>query len=137
MRAGARFAGQSQSRAINDARYQPGSKAAYPNKVRRFRFEGVQRQYGDVAALAGLDLEIHDGELIALLGPSGCGKTTALRILGGFDYPTAGRLLVDGEDVTQIEAMTAMKKADLAMRLMIQVRNKIMDAYTEIKQMQM
>jgi flagellar hook-basal body complex protein FliE len=44
---------------------------------------------------------------------------------------------IAGEDVTQIEAMTAMKKADLAMRLMIQVRNKIMDAYTEIKQMQM
>ncbi len=66
------------------------------------RFEGVQRHYGDVAALAGLDLEIQDGELIALLGPSGCGKTTALRILGGFDYPTAGRLLVDGEDVTRI-----------------------------------
>jgi flagellar hook-basal body complex protein FliE len=41
------------------------------------------------------------------------------------------------DDITQIEAMTAMKKADLAMRLMIQIRNKIMDAYTEIKQMQM
>jgi flagellar hook-basal body complex protein FliE len=42
-----------------------------------------------------------------------------------------------GDDITQIEAMTSMKKADLAMRLMIQIRNKIMDAYTEIKQMQM
>ncbi len=42
-----------------------------------------------------------------------------------------------GDDITQIEAMTSMKKADLALRLMIQVRNKIMDAYTEIKQMQM
>jgi flagellar hook-basal body complex protein FliE len=46
------------------------------------------------------------------------------------------RSFVD-DDLTQIEAMTAMKKADLAMRLMIQVRNKIMDAYSEIKQMQM
>lgn len=42
-----------------------------------------------------------------------------------------------GDDMTQIEAMTAMKKADMALRLMIQIRNKIMDAYTEIKQMQM
>jgi putative spermidine/putrescine transport system ATP-binding protein len=66
------------------------------------RFEGVQRHYGAVTALAGLDLEIQDGELIALLGPSGCGKTTALRILGGFDYPTAGRVLVDGADVTNV-----------------------------------
>jgi len=66
------------------------------------RFEGVQRQFGAVMALAGLDLEIQDGELIALLGPSGCGKTTALRILGGFDYPTAGRVLVDDVDVTNV-----------------------------------
>jgi putative spermidine/putrescine transport system ATP-binding protein len=65
-------------------------------------FQGVQRQYGDVMALAGLDLEIESGELIALLGPSGCGKTTALRILGGFDRPTAGRVLVDGADVTHL-----------------------------------
>jgi putative spermidine/putrescine transport system ATP-binding protein len=66
------------------------------------RFERVQRHYGSVAALAGLDLEINDGELVALLGPSGCGKTTALRILGGFDFPTAGRVLVDGVDVTNV-----------------------------------
>jgi putative spermidine/putrescine transport system ATP-binding protein len=66
------------------------------------RFEGVQRHYGSVAALAGLDLEINDGEFVALLGPSGCGKTTALRILGGFDFPTAGRVLVDDVDVTHV-----------------------------------
>jgi len=66
------------------------------------RFEAVRRQYGSVAALAGLDLEIHEGELVALLGPSGCGKTTALRILGGFDRPTSGRVLVDGRDVTDV-----------------------------------
>jgi len=42
-----------------------------------------------------------------------------------------------GDDVTQVEALTSMKKADMAMRLMIQIRNKLLDAYTEIKQMQM
>ena len=75
------------------------------------RFEGIQRQYGSVAALAGLDLEIADGELVALLGPSGCGKTTALRILGGFDRPTAGRLLVEGKDITGVPA----NKRDMGM----------------------
>ena len=66
------------------------------------RFEGVERHFGEVTALAGLDLEIDKGELIALLGPSGCGKTTALRILGGFDCPDAGRVLVNDVDVTNV-----------------------------------
>jgi putative spermidine/putrescine transport system ATP-binding protein len=66
------------------------------------RFEGVQRHFGNVAALAGLDLEIEKGELIALLGPSGCGKTTALRILGGFDRPDAGHVYVEDRDVTSV-----------------------------------
>jgi putative spermidine/putrescine transport system ATP-binding protein len=75
------------------------------------KFEGVERQYGDVMALAGLDLEIATGELIALLGPSGCGKTTALRLLGGFDQPTSGTITVGGRDVTRVPA----NKRDMGM----------------------
>jgi putative spermidine/putrescine transport system ATP-binding protein len=66
------------------------------------RFEGVQRHFGEATALAGLDLEIASGELIALLGPSGCGKTTALRILGGFDRPDVGRVFVNDVDITNL-----------------------------------
>jgi len=68
------------------------------------RFEGVQRHFADVSALDGFDLEIDKGELIALLGPSGCGKTTALRILGGFDHPDAGKVFVNDVDVTTLPA---------------------------------
>ena len=74
-------------------------------------FKGVQRHFGDVAALAGLDLEIHPGELVALLGPSGCGKTTALRILGGFDRPDAGQVIVGDRDLTRVPA----NKRDMGM----------------------
>ena len=64
--------------------------------------QGVERRYGDVVALAALDLTIHDGEFLTLLGPSGCGKTTTLRIIAGFVDPSVGRVLIDGRDVVHL-----------------------------------
>jgi putative spermidine/putrescine transport system ATP-binding protein len=64
-----------------------------------------------MSALAGLNLRIEPGELLALLGPSGCGKTTALRLLAGFDQPTSGAVLVDGKDVSRVAA----NKRDMGM----------------------
>lgn len=62
-------------------------------------FEGVTKQYGDVRAVDSVDLDIREGEFFALLGPSGCGKTTLMRMLAGFEEPSEGRILLDGEDV--------------------------------------
>ncbi|MGQ0575273.1 MAG: ABC transporter ATP-binding protein [Pseudonocardia sp.] len=67
-------------------------------------FRGIRRSYGATHALDGLDLVLRPGELLALLGPSGCGKTTALRLLAGFDKPTAGRVIVGDRDVTDLPA---------------------------------
>ena len=59
------------------------------------------RAFGTVVALDRVSLEITSGEFFALLGPSGSGKTTCLRLIAGFDRPDSGRILLDGEDVTE------------------------------------
>jgi spermidine/putrescine transport system ATP-binding protein len=63
------------------------------------RLEQVSKHFGDLVAVRELDLDIGSGEFFTLLGPSGCGKTTTLRIVAGFEEPTAGRVLIDGADV--------------------------------------
>jgi putrescine transport system ATP-binding protein len=64
------------------------------------RIEGVTKRFGPFTAVDGLSLDIGRGEFFALLGPSGCGKTTLLRMLAGFETPDAGRILLDGIDIT-------------------------------------
>jgi spermidine/putrescine transport system ATP-binding protein len=64
------------------------------------RLEGVTKRFGDVVAVRALTLDITRGEFFTLLGPSGCGKTTTLRMVAGFEEPTEGRVLLDGDDVT-------------------------------------
>ena len=73
------------------------------------RLEHVSAQFqhrakGVVAAVRDVSLEVQPGELLTLLGPSGCGKTTTLRMIAGFQEPTAGRILIGDRDVTSIEA---------------------------------
>src|SRR5215471_17400481 len=58
--------------------------------------EAVSHRYGEVEALAGVSLDIADGETVALIGPSGCGKSTLLGILGGLLQPTSGRVTLSG-----------------------------------------
>ncbi|NBB82228.1 MAG: ATP-binding cassette domain-containing protein, partial [Alphaproteobacteria bacterium] len=66
-------------------------------------FRGVRKVYGDATvAVEDLTLDIGKGEFFSLLGPSGCGKTTTLRMIAGFEEPSAGRLAIDGRDVTHV-----------------------------------
>lgn len=66
--------------------------------------ERASKRFGAVRALDAVDLEIHDGEMVALLGPSGCGKTTLLRTIAGLELPDEGRVILDGRDVTGVPA---------------------------------
>jgi putrescine transport system ATP-binding protein len=66
------------------------------------RFDGVAKRFGQVVAVEAFTLDIEQGEFFALLGPSGCGKTTLLRMLAGFETPSEGRILLDGEDIVAV-----------------------------------
>jgi spermidine/putrescine transport system ATP-binding protein len=65
------------------------------------RLEQLVKAFGDVVAVAGIDVHMPPGEFFTMVGPSGCGKTTTLRMIAGFERPTSGRILLDGEDVAQ------------------------------------
>ena len=67
-------------------------------------FQGVSKTYGSVVAVDRVDLEIPTGAFVSLLGPSGCGKTTSLRIIAGFEQPTAGDVLIGGKSVVGVPA---------------------------------
>ena len=62
--------------------------------------EAVEKWYGDLQVIKGIDLEINEGEFVVFVGPSGCGKSTLLRMIGGLEEISRGRLLIDGEDKT-------------------------------------
>ena len=66
------------------------------------RLDHVAKKFGDLLVLDEIDLTIHENEFITLLGPSGCGKTTMLRIIGGFETPDEGRVLFEGNDITNL-----------------------------------
>ena len=69
----------------------------------RVRLVGLVKNFGERVVVDDVNLEIASGEFFSLLGPSGCGKTTTLRMIGGFEHPDAGRILIDDRDVTNDE----------------------------------
>jgi putative spermidine/putrescine transport system ATP-binding protein len=76
-------------------------EVASPVAVADVEVEGVVKRYGDVVAVAGVDLEVRVGEFFTLLGPSGSGKTTTLRLIAGFERPSEGSIRLRGRDVTR------------------------------------
>ena len=63
---------------------------------------GVSKKFGEFIAVNNVDLDIYQGELFCLLGGSGCGKTTLLRMLAGFEKPSSGQILIDGQDMSEV-----------------------------------
>ena len=65
--------------------------------------QGLRRTFkGTIRAVDNISLSVQEGEFVTFLGPSGCGKTTTLRMIGGFEFPDQGRVILDGEDVTDL-----------------------------------
>ena len=65
------------------------------------RLVDLVKRFGDTVAVNGIDLEVPPGEFFTMLGPSGCGKTTTLRLIAGFERPTEGKILLDGNDMSR------------------------------------
>src|SRR5664279_6643484 len=68
----------------------------------RLELTNLSKRYGEHAAVAGVTLDVADGEFLVLLGPSGCGKTTTLRMIAGFVEPNDGTVRIGGADVTSL-----------------------------------
>src|SRR5437763_6016636 len=81
----------------------------------KLRLRGIEKRYGEVAAVAGLDLELREGEFVSLLGPSGCGKTTTLRMIAGFIEPSAGTIEMDGQVLSSPTGALPPEKRQMSM----------------------
>ena len=69
---------------------------------RMIHLENISKEYDGATVLSDINLYILKNEFLTLLGPSGCGKTTTLRLIGGFEYPTPGRVIYEGKDITDV-----------------------------------
>jgi iron(III) transport system ATP-binding protein len=79
------------------------------------RIVGLRKTYGDVVALDSIDLELADGEVLALLGPSGCGKTTTLQLLAGFMAPDGGEITVGGKVLSRPGAVVPPERRNMSL----------------------
>jgi len=87
---------------MDQAGYDAGTARSENTTIAELK--NVTKRFGDILAASDLNLAISKGEFLSFLGPSGCGKTTALRMLAGFEVPTEGQVLLDGEVVNHVDA---------------------------------
>ena len=92
------------SRAVATQPAADGGPGAAATPAPDVRLSGLRKAYGEVVAVAEIDLEIAAGEFFTMLGPSGSGKTTTLRMIAGFETPDSGRIELAGKDVTDVPA---------------------------------
>ena len=78
---------------------EPAPHASAPARPPLVRIEAVEKRFGAVEALSGVDLEVGRGEVVCIIGPSGCGKSTLLRCINGLHLPDGGRCRVDGHEI--------------------------------------
>ena len=91
-------------------------------------FDGVSKRYGSVTAVHTMNLEIYEGEFLAIMGPSGCGKTTSLRMLAGLEEPSEGEIRLDGQrinEISSIERDTPMVWQSLALFPFLNVQKNV------------
>jgi putative spermidine/putrescine transport system ATP-binding protein len=94
--------GAAATSAVNSADTPAGAAAASVAAEPAIRLRGLRKTFGSIVAVNDLDLDIADGEFFAMLGPSGSGKTTVLRMIAGFETPTAGTITLNGADATRV-----------------------------------
>ncbi|MFT8246184.1 ABC transporter ATP-binding protein [Roseomonas sp. BN140053] len=93
------------NQALRDGTPPAGAAGLTPAPVQpAVEFAGITKRYGPVKAVDDVSFSIARGTLVTLLGPSGCGKTSMLRLIAGLEHPNAGRILIDGEEVTHRSA---------------------------------
>jgi len=98
------------------------------NRSLLVEFEQVEKRFGDVVAVAPMNLNVHEGEFLAIMGSSGCGKTTTLRMLAGLDKPSAGEIRIDGirvNDLRPEDRETPMVWQSLALFPFLDVRQNV------------
>src|ERR1700691_5579538 len=104
------------------------------------RTRGLRKEYGREASLVravdGVDLEVAQGETVAIMGPSGCGKSTLLYLLGGLDRPTAGEIWLDGQDITQMGERALARLRRTAVGFVFQAFH-LMDELTAVENVEL